>query len=129
MSNDDCVLIAGAGPVGILTGLYLARAGVPVKLFDELAEIPTDHRAATLQPPTLRMMDDIGMTEKLLAYALGRRIEYYDLPTVRSVVRDAALNEYRPSVIISAIVKSPAFRMRQAIADTPRQRVANVPLP
>ena len=70
-----------------------------------------------------------ALTEKLFAYALGRRIEYYDLPTVRSVVRDAASNEYQPSAIISAIVKSPAFRMRQAIADTPRQRVATAPLP
>lgn len=67
MSNDNCVLIAGAGPVGILTGLYLARAGIPVKLFDELPEVPTDHRAATLQPSTLRMVDEIGMTDKVMS--------------------------------------------------------------
>jgi 2-polyprenyl-6-methoxyphenol hydroxylase-like FAD-dependent oxidoreductase len=66
VADNDCVLIAGAGPVGIITGLYLARAGIPVKLFDELAEVPTDHRAATLQPSTLRMFDEIGLTEKLI---------------------------------------------------------------
>ena len=66
MKDADCVLIAGAGPVGTITGLCLARAGVPVKLFDELAEVPTDHRAATLQPSTLDMVREIGMTDRLL---------------------------------------------------------------
>ena len=70
-----------------------------------------------------------AMTKKLLAYALGRRVEYYDLPTVRSVVRDAASNEYQPSAIISAIVNSPAFRMRQALVGSPQQQVVNSPLP
>jgi Protein of unknown function (DUF1585) len=49
------------------------------------------------------------LTEKLLAYALGRRLEYYDQPAVRSIVRDAAANQYRWSSIILGIVKSPAF--------------------
>ncbi|MEE2638624.1 MAG: DUF1592 domain-containing protein [Acidobacteriota bacterium] len=70
-----------------------------------------------------------AMTEKLLAYALGRRIEYYDLPTVRSVVREAALSDYRLSAIVLAIVKSPAFRMRLARTNPPPQRAANTPVP
>ena len=52
------------------------------------------------------------VTEKLMAYALGRRIEYYDLPAVRGIVRDAAANNYRWSALIAGIVKSPAFLMR-----------------
>jgi hypothetical protein len=52
-------------------------------------------------------------TEKLLAYALGRRLEYYDRPAVRQIVRDAAASEYRWSAIILGIVKSPAFQMRR----------------
>ena len=66
MGDDDRVLIAGAGPVGMFTGLYLARQGIPVRLFDELAEIPTDHRAATLQASTLQMIEEIGMTAALM---------------------------------------------------------------
>jgi hypothetical protein len=49
------------------------------------------------------------VTEKLLAYALGRRIEYYDRPAVRQIVRKAAAQEYRWSSIILGIVESPAF--------------------
>ena len=49
------------------------------------------------------------VTEKLLAYAIGRRLEYYDRPAVRQIVRDAAADDYRWSSIILGIVKSPTF--------------------
>ena len=52
------------------------------------------------------------MTEKLMAYALGRRLEYYDQPAIRKIVHDAAAHEYRWSSIVLGIVESPAFLMR-----------------
>jgi len=52
------------------------------------------------------------VTEKLLAYALGRKLEYYDQPAVREIVRSAAPENYRWSAIVSGIVKSPSFLMR-----------------
>ena len=52
-------------------------------------------------------------TEKLLTYALGRGVEYYDYPTIRSIDRDAARDNYRISSWILAIVKSTPFRMRR----------------
>ena len=52
------------------------------------------------------------LTGKLLAYALGRKVEYYDQPAVRQIVRDAAAQDYRWSSIITGIVESPAFLMR-----------------
>ena len=58
-----------------------------------------------------------AMTEKLLAYALGRRLEYYDRPAVRNIVREAAARDYRLSEIVLGIVRSPAFQMRRASAD------------
>ena len=54
------------------------------------------------------------LTERLLAYALGREPRYYDRPTVRRIVRDAAADDYRWSSVILGIVDSPAFRMRRA---------------
>ena len=50
------------------------------------------------------------VTEKLMAYALGRRLDYYDRPAVRKIVRDAAANNYRWTSIILGIVESPSFR-------------------
>jgi mono/diheme cytochrome c family protein len=52
------------------------------------------------------------VTEKLLAYGLGRRLEYYDQPSVRAIVRGAAAHQYRWSSIIEGIVESPTFLMR-----------------
>src|SRR6202167_3154679 len=51
------------------------------------------------------------VTEKLMAYALGRRLEYYDRPAVREIVRGMAAHDYRWSSLILGIVKSPAFLM------------------
>ena len=52
-------------------------------------------------------------TEKLLTYALGRGVEYYDAPTIRSIDRDAARDNYRISSLILAIVRSAPFQMRR----------------
>ena len=52
------------------------------------------------------------VTEKLMAYALGRMLESYDRPAVRTIVRDAAAHDYRWSAIILGIVESPAFLTR-----------------
>ncbi len=53
-------------------------------------------------------------TEKLLTYALGRGVEYYDDPTIRAIDREAARDNYRMSSLILAIVKSTPFQMRRA---------------
>jgi mono/diheme cytochrome c family protein len=54
------------------------------------------------------------VTEKLLTYALGRRLEYSDEPAVRKIVRDAAAGGYRWSALILGIVESPPFLMRRS---------------
>jgi hypothetical protein len=51
------------------------------------------------------------LTEKLLAYAAGRGIEYYDYPAVRKILRDAEASDYRWSALILGITKSPPFTM------------------
>jgi hypothetical protein len=55
------------------------------------------------------------VTEKLMAYALGRRVEYYDRPAIRKIVHDAAAQNYRWSSIIVGIAKSPGFLMRSKV--------------
>ena len=57
-------------------------------------------------------------TDNLMAYALGRRLESYDMPTVRRIVRDAGANQNHFSSFVLGIVKSPAFRMSRADAAT-----------
>ena len=56
----------------------------------------------------------VTLTEKLLSYALGRRLDASDQPAVRKIVRDAAAGGYRWSALVSGIVKSVPFQMRRA---------------
>ena len=52
------------------------------------------------------------ITEKLMTYGLGRGVEYYDMPVLRSIVRDAGKNDYRFSSLLMGVIKSPPFQMR-----------------
>ncbi len=84
---------------------------------------PASLRQAILSRPNVFVGT---LTEKLLTYALGRGIEYYDMPAVRAVVRDASRNGYRFSSIIEGVVKSTPFQMRRAPGrqDTPAVNTA-----
>jgi mono/diheme cytochrome c family protein len=79
-------------------------------------EGPAGLRAAILKHQDVFLQT---FTENLMTYALGRRVEYSDMPTVRRVVRDAAKSDYRISAFVNGIVNSPAFQMRgPAAAET-----------
>jgi hypothetical protein len=67
--------------------------------------------AALLRRPELFVG---AFAEKLLTYASGRGVEYYDAPSIRAIVRDARSHEYRVSSIVLGIVKSPPFQMRKS---------------
>ncbi len=56
-------------------------------------------------------------TENLMAYAIGRRVEYFDQPTIRAITKAAAANDYKLSSLILGVIKSDAFRMKRADAD------------
>jgi mono/diheme cytochrome c family protein len=55
-----------------------------------------------------------ALTENLLTYALGRSLDYRDMPTVRRIVRQAAADQYRFKSIVSGVISSDAFRKREA---------------
>jgi hypothetical protein len=81
---------------------------------------PVDLRNALLQHKDAIVLSFI---ESLMTYALGREVEYYDMPTVRAIARDATANGYRMSSFISGVVSSRAFRMaRSPVAETEADR-------
>jgi hypothetical protein len=57
-----------------------------------------------------------AMTEKMMTYALGRGLEYYDMPAVRKIVADGKARGFKFSSLVSGVVNSPAFQMRKAMA-------------
>jgi hypothetical protein len=71
---------------------------------------PDDLRKALMARPDQFVQT---LTRNLMAYALGRTLDYHDMPTVRRIVRDAAADHDRFSSILLGIVASPAFQMKQ----------------
>ena len=70
MRQIDRVLIAGAGPVGCTAALYLAQHGVKVTVLEACETLPLDLRASTYHPPTLEMLDDLGVLDPLIAQGI-----------------------------------------------------------
>jgi hypothetical protein len=66
------------------------------------------------------------MTEKMLTYALGRGLEYYDMPAVREIVREMSKSDYHFSALIDGIVKSAPFQMRVKKGEAQPESVAQV---
>ena len=98
-----------------------SEAGLPI---DASAQMPSGvefEGPAGLRRVLLSRGEDFAgaVTEKLLAYALGRGLEHTDRPAVRRILRDAAVDDYRWSSIVLGIVKSTPFQWRRARADGP----------
>jgi hypothetical protein len=68
---------------------------------------PADLRTALLAHPEQFVQT---LTEKLMTYALGRSVEYYDMPGIRAIVRESKARDYKFSSIVMGIVNAPAFR-------------------
>jgi 3-(3-hydroxy-phenyl)propionate hydroxylase len=67
MRQDDRVIVVGAGPVGAVTALALVKKGIPVTLIEAEAEPPEDQRAATIHPPTVEMLAELGLKDEAFA--------------------------------------------------------------
>jgi hypothetical protein len=115
-------------PIGLsldnfdVTGRWRIREnGMPLDTRGELYDgtpvaSPTDLLSALLERPIPLVRT---FTENLMAYALGRRVEYYDKPALRAIVKYAEADGYRMSAFILGVVKSDAFQMQSvpAVAD------------
>jgi hypothetical protein len=98
-----------------LTGKWRETDGkTPVDASGELVDGTKLNGPASLRSALLSRSDTFinSATQKLLTYALGRAVQYSDMPVVRSVMRDAAPKDYRFSSLVIGIVKSAPFQMR-----------------
>ena len=101
-----------------VTGKWRIREnGVPLDTRGQMwdgreVNSPADLRKGLLEFPESLVRN---FTENLMAYALGRRVESYDMPTIRAIARQAAAKEYRVSAFIHGVVNSPAFQMQMHV--------------
>ena len=70
MAIEERVLIAGAGPVGLVAAANLVRNGVPVTVFEAGRDLSEESRASTFHPPTLDMLDRLGAAKPLISQGL-----------------------------------------------------------
>jgi mono/diheme cytochrome c family protein len=112
-------------PIGLalenfdVTGKWRIKdAGMPVDPVSQMHDGTPITGPASLRAALLARADLFGQTftEYLMTYALGRRVEYFDMPTVRGIEHDASLKNYKFSSFVLGIVKSAAFQMSRAEA-------------
>jgi hypothetical protein len=117
-------------PIGLalenfdVTGVWRIKDnGVPVDPSTVLFDGTPLNGPTSLRQAILKYSDAFlgNFTENLLTYALGRRVEYYDMPAVRAITRDAARDGHRFSSFVLGIVKSVPFQMSRAEAVTARR--------
>jgi hypothetical protein len=100
-----------------VTGRWRIKdSGVPVDPNGDLYDGTRMEGAPGLRAAMLKHKDAffLSFTESLMTYALARRIEHFDMPAVRTIVRGAERNNYRLSSFILGVIKSPAFQMSKA---------------
>jgi hypothetical protein len=99
---------------------------VPVDSVGDLYDGTKMNGPLGLRDALLKHQDMVlrSFAENLLTYALGRRVEYWDMPTVRSIVVGAAKNDHKFSSYVMGVVNSGAFRMAKAPA-APTQKILN----
>ena len=97
-------------------GFRIHTAGLPIDTTTKLYDGTMLNGPDTLRDALLKHSDAFiaNLTEKLMAYALGRRLEYFDMPLVRSIDRGAAKNSNKFSSLVLGIVNSRAFQYRKA---------------
>lgn len=109
-------------PIGLALEQYDATGkvrlrdnGMPIDSRGDLWDGSTASNAVELQTALLRREDALlrTFTRNLMAYAVGRRMDATDMPSVRRIVRDAGRQQHRMSAYIMGVVKSPAFRMQK----------------
>jgi hypothetical protein len=95
-------------------GSTVTSLGTPIDAAGELMDGTKVDGVVALRKALVRDPEVFAgtVTEKLLIYALGRGLAYYDMPALRAIVRDSAKQNYRFSSLISGIVKSTPFQKR-----------------
>ena len=93
--------------------------GSPIDASGQLVDGTRMNGVVDLREALLRYSPQFvrNVTERLLTYAMGRGVEYYDMPTVRAIVHDATSNNYKFSSLILGIVKSPQFQTNMKLTE------------
>jgi len=110
------VVIVGAGPVGMVCALALNRRGVPVTVFEQEPAPVEDQRAASLHPPTLEMLDSLGVTQKILPLGLVSSAYRFHDRVSHSVVAEFDLNLMQDEFRYPFVLQYEQYKLTASIA-------------
>src|SRR6476661_6650656 len=110
------VVIVGAGPVGMVCALALNRSGIAVTVFEQEPAPVEDQRAASLHPSTLEMLDDLGVTEKIIPLGLiSTAYRFHDRVT-HSVVAEFDLSLMKDEYRFPFVLQYEQYKLTASIA-------------
>jgi 3-(3-hydroxy-phenyl)propionate hydroxylase len=119
MSNQNKkqrVVVVGAGPVGMVCALALNKRGVPVTVFEQEPAPVEDQRAATIHPPTLEMLDALGVTQKILPLGLVSTTYRFHDRVNRAVVAEFDLDRMRGEFKFPYVLQYEQYKLTASIA-------------
>jgi 3-(3-hydroxy-phenyl)propionate hydroxylase len=110
------VIIVGAGPVGMVCALALNKRGIPVTVLEQEPAPVKDQRAASIHPPTLELLDAIGVTGKIIPHGLvSERYRFHDRVT-NSVVAEFDLALMRDEFPFPFVLQYEQYKLTASIA-------------
>jgi 3-(3-hydroxy-phenyl)propionate hydroxylase len=110
------VVIVGAGPVGMVCALALNRSGISVTVFEQEPSPPVEQRAATIHPSTLEMLDDLGVTQKIIPLGMiSTAYRFHDRVT-NIVVAEFNLDWMRDEFRFPFALQYEQYKMTASIA-------------
>src|SRR5215813_7454281 len=109
------VVIVGAGPVGMVCALALNRQGVPVTVFEQEPAPVEDQRAATIHPTTLALLDELGVTQKILPLGLISTTYRFHDRVNRSVVAEFDLDRMRDEFKFPFVLQYEQYKLTASI--------------
>jgi 2-polyprenyl-6-methoxyphenol hydroxylase-like FAD-dependent oxidoreductase len=110
------VVIVGAGPVGMVCALALNRRGVAVTVFEQEPAPVEDQRAASLHPSTLEMLDDLGVSEKIIPLGLISSAYRFHDRVSHSVVAEFDLGLMRDEFRFPYVLQYEQYKLTASIA-------------
>src|SRR6267142_5575047 len=110
------VVVVGAGPVGMVCALALNKRGIPVTVLEQELAPVKDQRAASIHPPTLELLDAIGITEKIIPLGLvSTKYRFHDRVT-QSVVAEFDLERMRDEFKFPFVLQYEQYKLTASIA-------------
>jgi 3-(3-hydroxy-phenyl)propionate hydroxylase len=110
------VVIVGAGPVGMVCALALNHRGIAVTVFEQEAAPVEDQRAASLHPSTLEMLDDLGVTEKIIPLGLVSSAYRFHDRVSQAVVAEFDLGQLKDEFRFPYVLQYEQYKLTASIA-------------